>query len=72
MLETNAQLGWPVTTVVPLGVVLLVSTALSAFPQTSVLGAVLLTAYLGVMVGGGLYLRNNRLRAFFPFRRWES
>ncbi len=47
VLETTVQLGWPVSSVVPLGIVLLICTALYAFPQTSVLGAILLTAYLG-------------------------
>jgi hypothetical protein len=46
-LETSAQLGWPVTTIVPLGIVLLVCTAIYAFPPTSVFGAILLTGYLG-------------------------
>jgi hypothetical protein len=45
--ETGVQLGWPAATVIPLGIVLLVCTALYAFPRTSVLGAILLTAYLG-------------------------
>jgi hypothetical protein len=47
VLETTAQLGWPTATVVPLGLVLLISTALYAMPRTSILGAILLTAYLG-------------------------
>jgi DoxX-like family len=93
VLETTTHIGWPITSVVPLGIVLLFCTALYAFPQTSVLGAVLLTAYLGgtvatharigspifshmlfgvylgVMLWGGLYLRDDRLRALIPYRR---
>jgi DoxX-like family len=77
----------------PLGIVLLFCTALYALPQTSVLGALLLTAYLGgtvatharigspifshmlfgvylgVMLWGGLYLRDDRLRDLIPYRR---
>ena len=45
--ETTAQLGWPVSSPVPLAIVLLVCTALYAVPRTRVLGAVLLTGYLG-------------------------
>ncbi len=45
--ETMAQLGWPASSAVPLGVLLLVCGLLYAFPKTSLLGAVLLTAYLG-------------------------
>ena len=47
VLETTLQLGWPADSAVPLGILLLISTALYAFPRTSVLGAVLLTGYLG-------------------------
>jgi hypothetical protein len=66
---------------------------LYAFPRTSVLGAILLTGYLGgtvathlragspilshmlfgvylgVMLWGGLYLRDDRLRTLIPYRR---
>jgi hypothetical protein len=45
--ETTAQLGWPVRSAMPLAILLLACTALYAFPRTSVLGAVLLTGYLG-------------------------
>jgi hypothetical protein len=91
VLETTAQIGWPVMSAVPLGIVLLICTALYAFPRTAVLGAILLTAYLGgavathvrigspvfshmllgvylgVMLWGGLYLRDDRLRALIPY-----
>jgi len=86
------QLGYPPTVVFGLGVVLLLCVAVYAVPVTSILGAVLLTGYLGgavathVRVGnpllshtlfptyvaaltwGGLYLRDARLRALFPWR----
>jgi hypothetical protein len=91
VLETTEQIGWPAGSVVPLGVVLLFCTALYALPQTSVLGAILLTgylggtvatharigspifshvlfgAYLGLMLWGGLYLRDDRVRALMPW-----
>jgi len=47
VVETSAQLGWSGDLARPLGVVLLVCSLLYAFPRTAVLGAVLLTAYLG-------------------------
>jgi hypothetical protein len=47
VIETTEQLGWPGGLARPLGVVLLVATLLYVYPRTSVLGAVLLTAYLG-------------------------
>ena len=47
VVEASAALGFPATTVFTLGVVLLASTLLYAYPRTSILGAVLLTGYLG-------------------------
>ena len=88
--EGTARLGYPVGVVVPLGVVLLACTALYVIPRTSVLGAILLTGYLGgatasqvrmgdpwflfpvgvgVLVWGGLFLRDDRLRSLIPVRR---
>ncbi|MBI1362199.1 MAG: DoxX family protein [Alphaproteobacteria bacterium] len=90
--STGEALGWAADTALPLGVTLLVCTVLYVVPQTAVLGAVLLTGYLGgavathvrvasplfshvlfgvylgVMVWGGLWLRDARLRAIFPLR----
>ena len=47
--QTMVQLGWPADPNVArmLGIIGLVSTALYAWPRTSVLGAILLTAYMG-------------------------
>ena len=59
--ETGSLLGWAPDTALPLGVMLLVCTILYAVPQTSLLGAVLLTGYLGgavathVRVGSPLF-----------------
>lgn len=63
VIETTGALGWPTdaTSVRGLAAVLLVSTLLYAWPRTSILGAVLLTAYLGgavathVRVGSPLF-----------------
>jgi len=43
----TVQLGYPVSVIAPIGIVLLVCTFLYAIPRTSVLGAILLTGYLG-------------------------
>ncbi|AZO10598.1 MULTISPECIES: DoxX family protein [unclassified Mesorhizobium] len=93
--ETMTALGWPADASIArlLGIIGLVSTALYALPRTSVLGAILLTAYMGgaisthvrignplfshtlfgvyldIMLWGGLYLRDARVRALFPFSR---
>jgi DoxX-like protein len=94
-LTTSAELGYPSTAAFArsLGIVLLVCTALYAYPKTSILGAILLTGYLGgaiathvrvgsplfshvlfgvylgLMLWGGLYLRDLRLRALIPFQQ---
>lgn len=47
VIETTEQLGWPGALAQPLGIVLLICTLLYVYPRTAVLGAVLLTAYLG-------------------------
>ncbi len=45
--EGTAKVGYPESCLGPLGLVLLASTLLYAIPRTAVLGAVLLTGYLG-------------------------
>lgn len=49
VIEATRQIGWPVdpATLTTLGLLLLACTALYAFPRTAVLGAILLTGYLG-------------------------
>lgn len=47
VVEGFTKIGWPLNTAVPLGVVELASVILYAIPQTAVLGAILLTGYLG-------------------------
>lgn len=90
--EAMAQLGYPASASLArgLGILTLGCTLLYAVPRTAVLGAILLTGYLGgaiathlrvespifthllfgfylgLMVWGGLYLRDVRLRALLP------
>lgn len=45
--EGTVKVGYPSTLVVPIGIVLLICTVVYAIPPTSVLGAILLTGYLG-------------------------
>jgi DoxX-like family len=47
VIEGTVQLGYQESIIVPLGVILLLCTLLYAVPRTAVLGAVLLTGYLG-------------------------
>jgi hypothetical protein len=91
---TPPSLGWPldVATMTMLAVLLLIPTLLYIWPRTAILGAILITGYLGgavathvrigsplfshilfgvylgLMLWGGLWLRDPRLRALIPFR----
>jgi len=47
VIEATVRMGFPVSTVVGIGVTLLVSVALYVIPSTSIFGAILLTGYLG-------------------------
>jgi DoxX-like family len=92
VIEGFAHLGLPESLALGLGILELACTVAYLIPQTSVLGAVLLTGYLGgatvthlrvgdpffmpvllgVLVWGGLYLRDGRLRALIPLRRFPE
>jgi DoxX-like family len=47
VIEGTVSLGYPVTVITPLGFTLLICTILYLIPMTRVLGAILLTGYLG-------------------------
>jgi len=47
VMKGTIELGWPVSAVVPLGVLLLVGALLHALRRTAVLGAIYLTGFLG-------------------------
>ncbi len=88
VLEAQTRLGYPAKLAPVLGTIVLVCTLVYVIPPVSVLGAILLTGYLGgatvtglrvgdpwfatpvlgVLVWGGLYLRDVRIRALIPFR----
>ena len=61
VLDGTAQLGYSVNTVLPLGLLLLACVVIYVVPRTAVLGALLLTGYLGgavathVRVGNPLF-----------------
>lgn len=91
VVEGTVKLGYPESVIFGLGVVLLFCTILYVIPRTAILGAILLTGYLGgavathvrigdaafnilfpvvfgALIWGGLYLRDERLRALIPLR----
>jgi hypothetical protein len=61
VVESMAQLGYPASATLGTGLLLLACLALYVFPRTAVLGAVLLTGYLGgavasqARIGAGLF-----------------
>ena len=61
VVEATVELGYPESVIVGLGVTLLTSTLLYLIPRTSILGAILLSGYLGgavathVRVGGPIF-----------------
>lgn len=92
VVDAMAQLGYRDSSAFGIGLLLLACTALYAIPRTTVLGAILLTGYLGgatashvrigadlfpilfpgligVLLWGGLYLRDARLRTLLPLHR---
>jgi hypothetical protein len=93
VVEATTMIGYPLDVIRPLGIICLVCTILYAIPRTSILGAILLTGYLGgavasklriedplfssvlfgvyfgILIWGGLYLRDERLRALIPWSR---
>lgn len=47
VVEATRQLGYPESDIIGIGILLLACTLLYVFPRTSILGAILLTGYLG-------------------------
>jgi hypothetical protein len=91
VVDASVLLGLPVELAPSIGSLLLACVAVYLVPRTSVLGAILLTGYLGgaisiqmrvgaelfslvfpiilgALLWGGLYLRNEQLRALIPLR----
>lgn len=58
VIKGAAQLGYPVSSMVPIGLALLACVALYLFPRTAILGAVLLTGYLGGAVATHVRIGN--------------
>jgi len=87
--EGFSTMGFPSNAIVPIGIVELLCTFFYLIPRTAVLGAILLTGYLGgaivthvrveeafigplafgVLLWGGLFLRDARIRDLIPLRK---
>jgi hypothetical protein len=64
--EAMERLGYPASLSAGLGILLLVCVALYVFPRTAVLGAVLLTGYLGGAVTTHLRIGDDLFTLLFP------
>ncbi len=58
VIKGTVELGYPESVIVPLGILLLVCTIIYLIPQTAVLGAILLTGYLGGTVATHVRIGN--------------
>ena len=66
VMEASAQLGYPANAIFTIGIILLVCTAFYIIPQTAVLGAILLTGYLGGAVEANLRIGSAMFNTLFP------
>jgi hypothetical protein len=66
VVETMTRLGYSESTIVPIGVLLLVCTVFYLIPRTSTAGAVLLSAYLGGAVTTNLRIGGPVFPVVFP------
>jgi len=66
VVKTTVGLGYPEDVILGLGIVLLASTILYLVPQTCVLGAILLTGYLGGAVATHVRVHADLFPILFP------
>jgi hypothetical protein len=66
VIQATSQLGYRESAIVGIGVTLLFCTALYVIPRTSVLGAILLTGYLGGAVASNVRASTPIFNAIFP------
>ncbi len=67
VIEGSQQLGFAVSSMVPIGLVLLACVAIYLVPRTAILGAVLLTGYLGGAIATHVRVGNPLLtHVLFP------
>ena len=66
VLEATARLGYPVTTLTGIGVTLIACTLIYLIPRTSIVGAVLLTGYLGGAVASNVRAGSGWFETIFP------
>jgi|SRR5665213_2651050 len=92
IVQGMSHFGWPESMLITLGILEAGSVVLYLIPRVSVLGAIVLTGYLGgaicthlrigeavymhvvigILIWGGLYLRDSRLRELIPIRKGKK
>jgi DoxX-like family len=66
VVEATVRLGYPESVILGLGIVLLASTVLYLVPRTAILGAILLTGYLGGAVATHVRVGEGPFPVLFP------
>jgi hypothetical protein len=66
VVEATVQMGYPESAIAGLGVALLLSTLLYLLPRTAILGAILLTGYLGGAVASQVRVSAMSFNIIFP------
>jgi len=66
VVTATVALGYPESVIRPLGIVLLICTVLYLIPRTAVLGAILLTGYLGGAVATHVRIGSGAFPLVFP------
>ncbi len=66
VLAASADLGYPVSSIVAIGALMLACTVVYAVPRTAILGAILLTGYLGGAVASNVRVGHPVFQCVFP------
>jgi hypothetical protein len=66
VIQATVRIGFPESTIVGIGIIVLVCTALYVIPPTSVLGAILLTAHLGGATAANVRAGSPVFNTSFP------
>jgi hypothetical protein len=67
VVKATRELGYPESDIVGIGAVLLLCTLLYLFPRTSILGAILLTGYLGGAIASQVRVEASWFNVVFAF-----
>ena len=67
VVKATRELGYPESDIIGIGVLLLACTLVYVFPRTSILGAILLTGYLGGAIASQLRAESSWFNVVFAF-----